>query len=107
MAIDSSDPNERNYRPLAFILVLFSSILMVMPIGTVVRVIDSGSRDLFVPAFVPPLILVGLPAPGALVGAFTRFRGPGGRFFGITLGIFVAGVILMALLVFWVFSVVD
>ncbi|MEU4540298.1 hypothetical protein AB0G15_36210 [Streptosporangium sp. NPDC023825] len=106
MAIDSPNPNERNYRPLAFILILFSSILMVTPIHMVIGISDSGIRQLFAPAFVPALALVGLPALGALVGAFLRFQGPGGRFFRIMLGIFIAGVILVALFACWLFYVV-
>ncbi|MET8335636.1 hypothetical protein ABZV14_06980 [Streptosporangium canum] len=107
MTIDSSNPNEQNYKPLAFILILFSSIFMVMPIHVVIRVSESGLRQPVTPAFIPALILVGLPALGALVGAFLGFQGPGGRFFGIILGIFLASVILMALLVCWFFYSVD
>ncbi|WP_329426296.1 hypothetical protein OG339_39395 [Streptosporangium sp. NBC_01495] len=107
MTINSSNPNEQNYKPLAFILILFSSVLMVMPISVVVEISESGLRQPITPAFIPALILVGLPALGALVGAFLRFQGPGGRFFGIVLGIFIASVILMALLVCWIFSSVD
>ncbi|MFC4062278.1 hypothetical protein ACFOWE_28585 [Planomonospora corallina] len=107
MTIDSSNPNEQNYKPLAFVLTLFSSILMVMPIHIVVEVSESGLRQPITPAFIPALILVGLPSLGALVGAFLRFQGSGGRFFGIILGIFIASVILMALLIFWVFHSVD
>ncbi|MFF3445476.1 hypothetical protein [Streptosporangium sp. NPDC002721] len=107
MTVDSSNPDEQNYRPLAFVLILLSSILMVMPIHVVIAISDSGLRQPFTPVFVPALVLVGLPALGALGGAFLRFQGPGGRFFGITLGIFLASVILMALLVCWVFHSVD
>lgn len=107
MTIAPSNPNEQNYRPLAFILILLSSILMVMPIRIVIEVSESGLRQPFTPAFIPVLILVGLPVLGALVGAFLRFQGPGSRFLGITLGIFLASVILMALLVCWLFYSVD
>ncbi|SFI25129.1 hypothetical protein SAMN05216275_102158 [Streptosporangium canum] len=106
MTIDSSNPNEQNYKPLAFILVLFSSILMVMPIDVVIKVSESV-RHPVTPVFIPALILVGLPTLGALVGAFLRFQGPGGRLFGVILGIFIASVILMALLVCWLFYSVD
>ncbi|MEU4407863.1 hypothetical protein AB0F88_25380 [Streptosporangium sp. NPDC023963] len=106
MTVDSPNPNERNYRPLAFILILFSSILMVTPIHMVIGMSDSGIRQPFAPAFVPALILVGLPALGALVGAFLRFQGPGGRFFGIMLGIFIADAILVALFAYLLFYVV-
>ncbi|MFI6506493.1 hypothetical protein ACIBCT_02720 [Streptosporangium sp. NPDC050855] len=107
MTVHSSNPNEQDYRILSFVLVLFSSVLMVMPIGIVVEVSGSGLRQPITPAFVPALILVGSPAAGALAGAFLRFQGPGGKFFGIVLGIFVGSLILMALLVCWVFSSVD
>ncbi|MEV4184821.1 hypothetical protein AB0J28_25700 [Streptosporangium canum] len=107
MTIDSSNPNEQNYKPLAFIVILFSSIFMVMPIHVVIKMSESGLRQPVTPAFIPALILVGLPALGALVGAFLRFQGPGGRLFGIILGIFLASVILMALLVCWIFYSVD
>ena len=100
MTADPSDANGRDYKPIAFILALLSAILMIMPVRRVViEVSEFGLRELFVPV----LVLVGLPVLGALVGAFLRFRGPGGRFFGITLGIFVAGLLLMALLAYWWF----
>lgn len=92
--------NGQNYKPLASALAFLSAIFMIMPVRRVViEVSESGLRELFVPV----LILVGLPLFGALVGAFLRFRGPGGRFLGITLGIFVASLLLMALLAYWWF----
>ncbi|MDP9863361.1 MULTISPECIES: hypothetical protein [Streptosporangium] len=98
MTADSSDPDRHSYRPFAAILLLLSAILMVMPVRRVViEVNEYGLRQLLVPA----LILVGLPALGSLIGAFLRFRGPGGRFFGIALGIFIASVGLIALLAYW------
>jgi hypothetical protein len=95
---DSADPDQLSNRPAAFILLLLSAALMVMPVRRVViEVNEYGLRELLVPA----LILVGLPALGALMGAFLRFRGPGSRLFGIALGILIASVILMALLACW------
>lgn len=89
-----------NYKPIAFILVLLSAVLMIMPVRRVViEVSEFGLRQFLVPTF----ILVALPALGGLVGAFLRFRGPGGRFFAIALGVFVAGLLLMALLACWWF----
>ncbi|GIH78872.1 hypothetical protein Plo01_53010 [Planobispora longispora] len=71
---------------------------MVMPVRRlVIEVNEHGLRQLLVPA----LTLIGLPALGALLGAFLRVRGPGGGFFGIALGIFIASVGLMALLAYW------
>lgn len=98
MTADSSNPERHSYRPFATVLLLLSTILMVMPVRRVViEVNEYGLRQLLVPA----LILVGLPALGSLIGAFLRFQGPGGRFFGIALGVFVASMGLMALLAYW------
>ncbi|MFD8528952.1 hypothetical protein ACFV0L_16185 [Streptosporangium canum] len=98
MTADASDPDRHSYRPLAATLLLLSAILTVVPIRRVViEVNEYGLRQLLVPA----LILVGLPALGALIGAFLRFEGRGSRFFGIALGIFIASVSLMALLAYW------
>lgn len=98
MTADSSDQDRHSYRPLTAILLLLSAILTVMPIRRVViEANEYGLRQLIVPV----LILVGLPALGAFIGAFLRFEGPGGRFFGIALGVFIAGVSLMALLAYW------
>jgi ABC-type amino acid transport system permease subunit len=92
--------NGQSYKPLASVIALLSAIFMIMPVRRVViEVSESGLRELFVPV----LILVGLPVLGALVGAFLRFQGPGGRFLGITLGIFVASLLLVALLAYWWF----
>ncbi|GAA3794818.1 hypothetical protein GCM10022226_12730 [Sphaerisporangium flaviroseum] len=100
MTSDPSDANGPNYKPIAFILILLSTILMVMPVRRIViEVSEFGLRQFIVPV----LIAIGLPMLGALVGAFLRFRGPGGRLFGITLGIFIAGLLLMALLAYWWF----
>ncbi|MEV4182576.1 hypothetical protein AB0J28_14175 [Streptosporangium canum] len=98
MTADSSGPDRHSYRPFAAVLLFLSAILMVMPVRRIViEVNEYGLRQLLVPV----LILVGLPALGSLIGAFLRFRGPGGRFFGIVLGIFIASVGLMALLAYW------
>ncbi|MEV4376067.1 hypothetical protein [Streptosporangium sp. NPDC049644] len=95
-----SDPNERNYKPIAFVLVLLGAIFMVMPIRhVVIEVNEFGLRQLLVQV----LILVGLPVAGALVGALLRFQGMGGSFFGIALGVFVSSLLLMALLAYWAY----
>ncbi len=104
MTADSSNTDRRSYRPFAATLLLLSAILMVMPVRRVViEVNEYGLRQLLVPA----LILAGLPALGSLIGAFLRFRGPGGRFFGIALGIFISSVGLMALLAYWFYHSVT
>ncbi|MEV7011167.1 hypothetical protein [Streptosporangium sp. NPDC051022] len=103
MAIDSSNPNGKNCEPLAFILIWFSATLMVIPIYVVIEASGSELRQ----SPVSPSILVGLPVLGALVGAFLRFQGKGGGFFGITLGVFVAGLISMALLACWIHRSAD
>ncbi|MFC6577776.1 hypothetical protein [Planomonospora parontospora] len=98
MIADSSGQDRHSYKPFASILLLLSAILMVMPARRVmIEVNEHGLR----PLLVPVLVLVGLPVLGTLIGTFLRFRGPGGRFFGIALGVFFAGVSLMALLAYW------
>ncbi|WP_433514232.1 hypothetical protein ACQP2T_00550 [Nonomuraea sp. CA-143628] len=98
MIADSAEPDQLSYRPAAAAVLLLSAALMIMPVRRVViEVNEYGLQELRVPA----LILVGLPVFGALMGAFLRFRGSGGRFFGIALGILIASVILMALLACW------
>ncbi|MER5627258.1 hypothetical protein [Streptosporangium sp. NPDC002544] len=100
MTTGSSDSNEQNYKPIAFVLVLLSAIFIAMPIRRVViEVSEFGLRQLFIPV----LILVGLPVAGALVGASLRFQGAGGRFFGIALGVFVSSLLLMAFLAYWAY----
>ncbi|MBB2908829.1 hypothetical protein FHS43_000075 [Streptosporangium becharense] len=90
--------DKRDYRTFASILLLLSMILMAMPVRRIViEVSEHGLRQLLVPA----LILVGLPALGAFIGAFLKFQGPGSRFFGIALGVFIGSVGLMALLAYW------
>ncbi|MFD1544747.1 hypothetical protein [Nonomuraea guangzhouensis] len=98
MTTDPSVANGQIYKPLASALTLLSVAFMIMPVRRVViEVSEFGLRQLFVPV----VILVGLPVLGALVGSFLRFRGPGGRFLGITLGIFVASLLLLVLLAYW------
>ncbi|MFF5208509.1 hypothetical protein [Streptosporangium sp. NPDC000396] len=98
MTADISDLDERNYRPFASILLLLSALLMVMPVRRVmIEVSEYGLRQLLVPT----LILIGLPALGAFIGAFLKFQGSGSRFFGVALGVFVGSVGLMALLAYW------
>ncbi|MEU7860992.1 hypothetical protein [Nonomuraea sp. NPDC049141] len=100
MTADPLLANGQTYKPLAYVLALLSVVFMIMPVRRVViEVSEFGLRELFVPV----LILVGLPVLGALGGAFLRFRGPGGRFLGIMLGIFAATLLLMALLAYWWF----
>ncbi|GAA3107311.1 hypothetical protein [Streptosporangium carneum] len=100
MNSDHSDVGEPDYRPVAYVLILLSVIFAIMPVRHVLIEVDEfGLRPL-----VHTLALVGLPALGALVGAFLRFRGPGGRLFGVMLGIFVSTILLMALLAYWVYD---
>lgn len=56
------------------------------------------------PVLVRALLLVGFPGLGAVAGAFMRFQGRGARLFGVTLGVFFAGLLLMVLYAYWVYG---
>lgn len=82
---------------------MLSAILMVMLAHAVVIGLSGYDPQ----PLLAILTLVGIPALGALVGDFLKFQGPGGRFFGVTLGIFVSIKFSVALSFYLIYQSID
>ncbi|MEZ0071111.1 hypothetical protein [Planotetraspora sp. GP83] len=95
---DPPDSREPSHAPLTVLLIFLSLVLAIMPVRRVV--IEIGELGL-AEVVGPLLVLLGVPALGALAGASARIGGRGGRLLGIAIGLFVAGLILMILLACW------